>query len=46
MRGACEKGVSGVVTGFTAAELLTALAVTIELSQRGEPFSETAIREW
>ena len=33
-----KKGVSGVVTGFTAAELLTALAVTIELSQRGEPF--------
>ena len=33
-----KKGVSGVVTGFTAAELLTALAVTIQLSQTGEPF--------
>lgn len=34
----CRQGVSGVVTGFTAAELLTALAASIELSQRGEPF--------
>lgn len=33
-----KQGVSGVVAGFTAAELLTALAVTIELSQKGEPF--------
>lgn len=33
----CE-GVSGVVTGFTANELLTALAVTIELSQKHQPF--------
>lgn len=31
-------GVSGVVTGFTASELLTALAVTIELSQKNKPF--------
>lgn len=34
----CERGVSGVVTGFTAAELLTALAVTIRLCEKGEPF--------
>ena len=34
----CERGVSGVVTGFTAAELLTALAVTVKLSQTGDPF--------
>lgn len=35
----CEKhGVSGVVAGFTASELLTALAVTITLADRGEPF--------
>jgi hydrogenase expression/formation protein HypD len=40
--GVCEElvkqGVSGVVTGFTADEILTALAVVLELSQRGEPF--------
>ena len=35
----CEKqGVSGVVAGFTASELLTALAVTIKLLGTGEPF--------
>ena len=35
----CEKhGVSGVVAGFTASELLTAIAVTITLADRGEPF--------
>lgn len=33
-----EEGVSGVVTGFTANELLTALAVTIERLQQGKPF--------
>lgn len=33
-----EDGVSGVVTGFTAKELLTALAVVIRLSEKGEPF--------
>ena len=33
-------GVSGVVAGFTANELMTALAVTIELSKKGEPFFE------
>lgn len=33
-----EKGVSGVVAGFTASELLTALAVTIKLLEKGEPF--------
>ena len=35
-----EDGVSGVVAGFTANELMTALAVTIELSKKGEPFFE------
>lgn len=35
----CEKdGVSGVVAGFTAGELLTAIAVTLTLADRGEPF--------
>ncbi|MBR1749746.1 MAG: hydrogenase formation protein HypD [Ruminococcus sp.] len=33
-----EKGVSGVVAGFTASELITALAVAINLLQKGEPF--------
>lgn len=33
-----EDGVSGVVTGFTANELLTALAVVIEKSKTGKPF--------
>lgn len=33
-----EKGVSGVVAGFTANELLTALAVTLTLADKGEPF--------
>lgn len=33
-----EDGVSGVITGFTAKELLTALAVVIEKSKTGEPF--------
>ena len=33
-----EQGVSGVVAGFTAKELLTALAVTVTLRQKGEPF--------
>lgn len=41
--GLCEKmaredGISGVVTGFTAKELLEALAVAIEKSQEGKPF--------
>lgn len=31
-------GVSGVIAGFTAKELLTALAVTIERSKTGKPF--------
>lgn len=31
-------GVSGVIAGFTAKELLTALAVTIEKSKTGTPF--------
>lgn len=38
----CEElvgqGVSGVVTGFTAGELLSALAVTLKLSGEGKPF--------
>ncbi len=34
----CEQGISGVVAGFTAAEILTALAVIIKLSQEGKPF--------
>ena len=33
-----EQGVSGVVAGFTPSELLTALAVTIKLLEKGEPF--------
>ena len=33
-----EQGVSGVVAGFTAGELLTALAVTVNLLQKGKPF--------
>lgn len=33
-----EQGVSGVVAGFTAAELLTALAVTVKLLQEDAPF--------
>ena len=40
----CEKlkdeGVSGVVAGFTANELMTALAVTIDNLSKGEPFFE------
>ncbi len=38
-RDLCEQdGVSGVIAGFTAKELLTALAVIIEKSKTGEPF--------
>ncbi|SDA12093.1 hydrogenase expression/formation protein HypD [Ruminococcus sp. YE71] len=33
-----EKGVSGVVAGFTASELITAMAVTVRLLEKGEPF--------
>ena len=33
-----EKGISGVVTGFTASEIITALAVIIKKSQEGKPF--------
>lgn len=33
-----EEGVSGVVTGFTAKEILTALAVAIKRSAEGKPF--------
>jgi len=33
-----KEGVSGVVTGFTASELLTALAVVIQLTKKGKPF--------
>lgn len=35
-----EEGVSGVVAGFTATELLTALAVTVVKADKGEPFFE------
>ena len=33
-----EEGVSGVVAGFTAKELLTALAVALVKFQEGKPF--------
>ena len=33
-----EEGISGVVAGFTAKELLTALAVALVRSQEGKPF--------
>lgn len=33
-----EEGVSGVVTGFTAKELMTALAVALRKAQEGRPF--------
>ena len=33
-----EKGISGVVAGFTAKELMTALAVAIKRSEEGKPF--------
>ncbi|MFV0635822.1 hydrogenase formation protein HypD [Mitsuokella sp. WILCCON 0060] len=33
-----KQGISGVVTGFTASELLTAIAVIIEKSRQGKPF--------
>ena len=33
-----EQGVSGVLAGFTAKELLTAMAVALAKAQQGEPF--------
>ncbi len=33
-----ESGISGVIAGFTARELLTALAVIIEKTKQGKPF--------
>lgn len=33
-----KQGISGVVTGFTGPELLTALAVIVKKSQEGKPF--------
>lgn len=33
-----EKGISGVVAGFTAKELTTALAIAIKKSEEGKPF--------
>ena len=33
-----RRGVSGVVAGFTAKELMTALAVAVTRAQKGEPF--------
>ncbi len=35
-----EQGISGVITGFTAGELLTALAVILEKSRDGKSFFE------
>ena len=35
---AMQEGISGVIAGFTAKELLTALAVVIEKSRSGEPY--------
>ena len=34
----CEKGVSGVIAGFTGSELLTALAVAVKKFGEGRPF--------
>jgi len=34
-----EEGLSGVVTGFTAGELLSALSVIIQQSKKGKPFA-------
>ncbi len=33
-----EEGISGAISGFTAGEILTALAVIIEKCKKGEPF--------
>lgn len=33
-----QRGISGVVAGFTAAELITALAAALQKFQKGEPF--------
>ena len=46
-----KEGVSGVVAGFTAKELLTALAVALARFQEGRPFffkllSACSNREW
>ena len=45
--GLCEElktqyGVSGVVAGFTAAEVIKALALIVEYTQKGEPFCDNA----
>lgn len=37
-RDLCEEGISGVVTGFTGSEILTALAVIIKKLEKGQPF--------
>lgn len=47
--GLCEKlaeeeGISGVVAGFTAEELLAALAAVIEKSQTGKPFFQNCYK--
>ena len=34
----CKEGISGVIAGFTAKELLTALAVIVKKSQEGKPY--------
>ena len=37
-RALTEKGISGAIAGFTAAELLTAIAAIVKKSQTGKPF--------
>ena len=38
LKGSADEGISGVVAGFTAKELLTALAVALVRFQEGKPF--------
>ena len=37
-----DEGISGVVCGFTADEILTALAIIVKKIEKGEPFAENA----
>lgn len=39
-----KQGISGVVTGFTASEILTALAVIIKKAKTNEPYSENCYK--
>lgn len=39
---AAEEGISGVVSGFTADEIITALALIISKTTEGKPFAENA----